>query len=85
MARHTPVGRRHHGGPVPHLSPRLILGGVLISAMPTDAPYAARTLRLPVWGSMRHAAHYCHARTSPGQAGDGAVHVDSPCLCNEQP
>jgi len=51
MASHTPVGRRHHLGPVPRLSHRLILGGMLVSAMPTYAPRAAGALRLTVLGS----------------------------------
>ena len=41
--------------------------------------------RLPMWGSMRHTAHYCYVWTSPMQAGDGSVHVDPPCPRNEQP
>jgi len=64
---------------------RLILSGVLVSAMPTDAPHATRALRLPVWGSMRHAAHACYTWTSPVQAGDGFVHVDPPWPRNEPP
>ena len=55
MASDTPVGRLHHLGPVPHLSHRLILGGILVSAMPTDAPRAAGALRLTVLGSVLNA------------------------------
>jgi len=67
MASDTPIGRRPHLRPVPHLSPRPLLGGTLVSAMSTYAPHAASALRLPVRGSMRH------AWTSPVHAGDGSV------------
>ena len=75
MASDTPIGRRLHLGPVPHLSPWPLLGGMLVSAMPTYAPLAAGALHLPVLGSVRHAAPRCYEWTLSVQAEDGSVKI----------